>query len=131
MGSALSAFVPDRNRTSKVVAGMIALLDRVTQRTLFVATRDCLSAVRHAYRCRPPLGWVKFGHLRRLTPFNRRWGYVRGLPVDRYYIENFLAGHAQDIHGHVLEIGRLPAVDPDGCETAATQHDQSLREPVG
>jgi len=29
----------------------------------------------------------------------------RGLPIDRYYIERFLAACAQDIQGHILEIG--------------------------
>jgi hypothetical protein len=29
----------------------------------------------------------------------------RGQPIDRYYIEHFLARHAGDIHGRVLEIG--------------------------
>ncbi|HYE35253.1 methyltransferase domain-containing protein [Methylocaldum sp.] len=53
----------------------------------------------------PPVGWVRFGSLRRLTPLSRHFGYDRGLPVDRYYIENFLARHAPDIRGRVLEIG--------------------------
>ena len=57
-----------------------------------------------AYSCRSPVGWVRFGSLRRTTPFSRRWGFERGLPVDRYYIEDFLACHAQLIRGHVLEI---------------------------
>ncbi len=29
---------------------------------------------------------------------------MRGLPVDRYYIERFLASHADDIKGRVLEV---------------------------
>lgn len=53
----------------------------------------------------PPVGWVRFGSLRRLTPISRRWGFDRGLPVDRYYIERFLDAHRADIRGHVLEIG--------------------------
>ena len=32
-------------------------------------------------------------------------GIGRGLPVDRYYIEQFLARHAGDIRGSVLEVG--------------------------
>jgi SAM-dependent methyltransferase len=52
----------------------------------------------------PPVGWVRFGSLRRLKPISRVWGSDRGLPVDRYYIERFLATHVQDIRGHVLEI---------------------------
>jgi SAM-dependent methyltransferase len=48
---------------------------------------------------------VRFGSLRRSTPISRRWGKDRGTPIDRYYIERFLASHAADIRGHVLEIG--------------------------
>lgn len=53
----------------------------------------------------PSVGTINFGSLRRLTPISREFGYDRGLPVDRYYIENFLTLHAQDIKGRVLEIG--------------------------
>jgi SAM-dependent methyltransferase len=53
----------------------------------------------------PPVGIVNFGSLRRLTPISREFGYDRGLPVDRYYIENFLTRQAQDVQGRVLEIG--------------------------
>jgi len=48
---------------------------------------------------------VNFGDLRRLEPFSRDWGYDRGSPIDRHYIENFLASHTADIRGRVLEIG--------------------------
>ncbi|HAZ47361.1 MAG TPA: methyltransferase [Cyanobacteria bacterium UBA11369] len=58
-----------------------------------------------ALKGRPPVGWVNFGSLRRVTPISREFGYDRGLPVDRYYIENFLARHSNDIKGRVLEIG--------------------------
>jgi len=47
---------------------------------------------------------VEFGNLRRLTPFSKQ-GFDRGLPIDRYYIEQFLSENALDIRGHVLEIG--------------------------
>lgn len=53
----------------------------------------------------PPVGSVRFGDLRRLKPISRVFGFDRGLCIDRYYIENFLAKHAEDIRGHVLEIG--------------------------
>lgn len=52
-----------------------------------------------------PLGHVQFGSLRQVTPINSNWGWDRGLPIDRYYIERFLACYAEDIRGHVLEIG--------------------------
>ena len=53
----------------------------------------------------PPVGGVRLGSLRRMTPVSRVFGLDRGLPIDRYYIESFLARHADDILGHMLEIG--------------------------
>ncbi|CAK6686842.1 hypothetical protein ICNINCKA_00082 [Synechococcus sp. CBW1107] len=53
----------------------------------------------------PPVGKINFGDLRRLRPISQHFGYERGLPVDRYYIENFLAHQSADIKGRVLEIG--------------------------
>jgi SAM-dependent methyltransferase len=32
------------------------------------------------------------------------WGFERGTPIDRVYVERFVGGHAADIHGRVLEI---------------------------
>jgi SAM-dependent methyltransferase len=53
----------------------------------------------------PPVGTVTFGSLRRVTPISTRFGFDRGLPVDRYYIESFLARWQADIRGRVLEVG--------------------------
>jgi SAM-dependent methyltransferase len=39
-----------------------------------------------------------------LEPVSRDFGFDRGLPLDRYYIERFLAAEAAAIHGCVLEI---------------------------
>jgi SAM-dependent methyltransferase len=50
------------------------------------------------------VGQVSFGSLRRVKPISRSFGFDRGRPIDRYYIENFLARHAEDIQGRVLEI---------------------------
>lgn len=36
-------------------------------------------------------------------PLSLTCGFDRGTPVDRYYIERFLAGHSADVHGRVLE----------------------------
>jgi len=52
----------------------------------------------------PPVGLVRLGNLRRVKPISLAYGFDRGLPVDRYYIERFLTAHALDIHGHILEI---------------------------
>jgi len=64
-----------------------------------------LAARRKGIAYHPPVGEVAWGDLRRTTPLSREFGYERGQPVDRYYIEQFLARHAGDIHGRVLEIG--------------------------
>ncbi|MGE0705732.1 MAG: polysaccharide deacetylase family protein, partial [Vicinamibacterales bacterium] len=42
--------------------------------------------------------------VRRLSPVARDWGYSRGTPIDRHYIELFLAKRASDVRGAVLEI---------------------------
>lgn len=53
----------------------------------------------------PAPGRLDFGDLRRLTPLSREFGYDRGRPVDRYYIEAFLAANSALVRGRVLEIG--------------------------
>jgi SAM-dependent methyltransferase len=40
-----------------------------------------------------------------MTPLCREYGYSRGTPIDRYYIEGFLERHSGDVRGRVLEIG--------------------------
>ena len=52
----------------------------------------------------PAIGSVTFGDLQRPSPISREFGFDRGLPVDRHFIEQFLAKHADDIRGHVLEV---------------------------
>lgn len=53
----------------------------------------------------PPVGAVDMGDLARVSPISLYWGDERGTPIDRWYIEGFLARHAADIRGRVLEIG--------------------------
>lgn len=53
----------------------------------------------------PSPGKVMKGDFNRTTPFSKSFGYERGGPIDRYYIENFLAKHADAVKGSVLEIG--------------------------
>lgn len=48
---------------------------------------------------------LDFGTLRRTTPIGRNFGFDRGRPIDRRYIESFLDQHRSDIRGRVLEIG--------------------------
>ena len=42
---------------------------------------------------------------RSLAPLSRHYGYDRGTPVDRYYIDAFLEAHRADVRGRVLDIG--------------------------
>jgi hypothetical protein len=73
--------------------------------------------------------------LRRLDgPLSDWYGYDRGTPVDRPYIEAFLAQHAADVRGRVLEVKsddyarrfgsgrvtRVDVVDVDADNPAAT-----------
>ena len=76
----------------------------LARRTLPDATRRSLRR-RWDRRHQPRLGRVDFGDLRRVTPVSEVFGEPRGTPIDRYYIEAFLARHATDIRGRVLEIG--------------------------
>jgi glycosyltransferase involved in cell wall biosynthesis len=53
----------------------------------------------------PAVGQVASGDFQRLTPFSTSFGYERGGPIDRYYIEKFLQKEAASIRGRALEIG--------------------------
>ncbi len=53
----------------------------------------------------PETGRVDAGDFNRTTPFSTEFGYDRGGPIDRYYIENFLKNKEALIKGRVLEIG--------------------------
>jgi SAM-dependent methyltransferase len=46
---------------------------------------------------------MRWGSRRRLTP-ETAWGHERGLPVDRWYIEQFLNQQRHHVHGRVLEV---------------------------
>ncbi len=84
---------------------MKKIIKLMARRTLPASVYSWLATRMQYYRYSPPpVGRVKFGSLRRVEPISREFGFDRGDPVDRYYIENFLADYADDIHGRVLEI---------------------------
>jgi hypothetical protein len=56
-------------------------------------------------RQRPPVGHVRLGDFDRTSPISPDFGFDRGTPVDRYYVEAFLAAHSGDIRGRALEVG--------------------------
>lgn len=39
-----------------------------------------------------------------LMPISDKFGYDRGTPIDRYYIEKFIEQHKEKIHGRCLEV---------------------------
>ncbi len=70
-----------------------------------VPARVRLAARRRGLASWPLRGAVRFGSLRRTKPISSDFGFDRGTPVDRYYIEGFLRQHADDLRGRVLEVG--------------------------
>lgn len=92
--------MPVSAKTAKVVRKLAALL-------LPLTVRAKIRAFQRKYRLQSvPAGSVDFGTLRRLAPISPIFGIDRDLiSVERYYIEKFLATHAADIKGRVLEIG--------------------------
>jgi glycosyltransferase involved in cell wall biosynthesis/SAM-dependent methyltransferase len=67
-----------------------------------VLRRVVAAVVRRTREAAPSL---RFGSLRRLTPISQAFGFDRGRPVDRYYVETFLERHAIAVAGSVLEVG--------------------------
>jgi len=66
-------------------------------------------------------------------PISGHWGYDRGQPIDRWYIEAFLDAHRGDVRGDALEVksdtyvrrygsrlGRVHVLDVDAANPAAT-----------
>jgi len=51
------------------------------------------------------LRWARQGGLANTRPVDDNFGFGRGKPIDRYYIEGFLHSNAGDIRGRALEIG--------------------------
>ena len=62
----------------------------------------------------PPAGTVRFGSFRRLTPISPIFALDRGLPIERYYIEQFLDRYRTDIRGRAMEFGDTFYLDKFG-----------------
>jgi SAM-dependent methyltransferase len=90
------------------------------------SVRRPLRPIRRAFvdwrRRRPP----DLGDLRRLTPIDANWGFERGTPIDRVYVERFVGAHAGDIRGRVLEIAAPDYTSRFG--TGVTQIDILMAE---
>ena len=78
---------------------------RAVQRRLIDVVPSGVGYGRGRVRSAPALGRVRFGDLDRSHPIDNDYGFGRGTPIDRGYIEDFLSHHAKDIRGRVLEVG--------------------------
>lgn len=80
---------------------------------------------------------LRTGQISSPTPLSTAFGYDRGTPIDRYYIEKFLAVQAADIRGTVLELVDSRYSQRFGGDQVVTQHvldfnaDNSLATIVG
>lgn len=61
-------------------------------------------AARLQRRLRRVLRPARLGTLRRTSPLSHDFGYDRGTPVDRYFIERFLWTNRSRVRGRVLEV---------------------------
>ena len=62
---------------------------------------DARRAVKWANRSRRRARW---GNLRRAHPFSDHYGYDRGVPIDRVFIERFMETERSLVRGRVLEV---------------------------
>jgi len=75
---------------------------------------------RRALRARERVA-LRSGEIARAQPLCPYFGYSRGTPIDRFYIEQFLAANAGNIKGRVLEIGDDSYSKRFGGERISTQ----------
>jgi SAM-dependent methyltransferase len=108
-----------------------------------LARRDASLAESHSARARErdllggqaiSVAAAQPGGDNRATPIARDWGFSRGTPVDRYYINGFLESCAADVRGDVLDVqeadnarriggdrvARVDVVDVDANNARAT-----------
>ncbi|GAB3196522.1 hypothetical protein GCM10027261_19440 [Geodermatophilus arenarius] len=69
-----------------------------------VTVHDTIARHVPALRLRPR-GPVRLGDLDRPDPVSLDFGWDRGTPVDRFYVERFLEQSREDVAGRVLEVG--------------------------
>ncbi len=91
--------------TRQASAGIASRLKAFVKRVMPDAAWQRLRRWRADYDARAALERVRFGSLRRTEPVSRKFGFDRGGPIDRWYIERFLSEHADDVRGRVLEVG--------------------------
>jgi SAM-dependent methyltransferase len=105
-GTARIAAVLAAARLSPVTVGrrtVRTVVHRAVQR-LPIPVRDAVARRVPVLGLRPR-GRVRLGDFDRPEPISLDFGWDRGTPIDRCYVEAFLDRHREDIRGRVLEIG--------------------------
>jgi glycosyltransferase involved in cell wall biosynthesis/SAM-dependent methyltransferase len=98
---ALLEALTNMRHIGRALGGSLRIFSMAPVVTIREATMELLRRLRPLLPSRS----INLGALRQLQPISRNFGYERGNPVDRRYIERFLSDHAADIRGRVLEIG--------------------------
>lgn len=101
---------------------------KVGERVLPQRLRGVIGELWYGKRSNPPRGWVHFGNLRRTKPLSSVFGWDRGRPIDRYYIENFLDQNKADIRGEVMEIAEPKYTTQFGGDRVTTAHVMHVAE---
>jgi len=62
-----------------------------------------------------------WGNLRRVTPLSTVYGFDRGTPIDRYYVDKFFSARRNRITGRVLEIQTRDHIRRYGSNVTAAE----------
>lgn len=100
LGAMLSA-LSQRRQLAPATKGLFHVFRMIP----FITAREAIMELLHRMRRLLSSTKVDLGALRQREPISRNFGYERGNPVDRPYMERFLGDHAADIKGRVLEVG--------------------------
>jgi hypothetical protein len=97
---------PARQRLGRHIPGLFSGMRARRENLLQVVKRILPAPAKRG--ARRGLMWIDGIKSRvRLTvgiqPLSYLWGFDRGVPIHRYYLEQFLQEYARDIHGHCLE----------------------------
>ena len=96
--------IPEPGATQKLVRVIEAALPPAIKRILKRSVQ------------RPRVGKVDMGDLRSTRPISKWWGWARGTPVDRHYIEGFLYANRTDVRGRAMEVGDVRYITEFGGE---------------
>lgn len=68
-------------------------------------TQDTIHRLRRLGYLVPRIRELKWGDLDQTSPICRDYGYSRGKPVDRYYLDQFITQIRENVRGETLEVG--------------------------